>query len=153
MTGRKLDDLHRLVDFDVIKTKLNAYIEDRFDHKLILELGDPLRSVLGIANGADEAGMRPLMDSILWTDFPTSAEGFAQHFLYWVPMDSNFNTFEYWVHKVEVQETPKYTAVAELDYPWPFTYAKGPYSRRPHIGVHPASQVRAAQGVAVVDKS
>ncbi len=117
VTGRRLDDLHRLVDFDVIKTKLNAYVEDRYDHKLILEGKDPLAEALYGACLHDEVGLRPLTDSILWTDFPTSVEGFAQHFLYWVPMDSKFNTFEYWVHKVEVQETPKYTAVAELDYP------------------------------------
>lgn len=65
----KLDHLGRVVDFSVIKTTLCQWLEDNWDHKMILWKEDPMLSAL---IQVDEAG-------IVVVDFNPTAENLAEY--------------------------------------------------------------------------
>lgn len=65
----KLDHLGRVVDFSVIKTTLCQWLEDNWDHKMILWKEDPMLPVL---MQVDEAG-------IVVADFNPTAENLAEY--------------------------------------------------------------------------
>lgn len=43
--GPKLDHLGRVIDFSVLKTKVGSWIDDHWDHTMILHEDDPLLSI------------------------------------------------------------------------------------------------------------
>lgn len=46
VSADKLDDVGRVIDFSVIKEKVGGWLDDRWDHGMILELGDPMLALL-----------------------------------------------------------------------------------------------------------
>lgn len=50
ISGNKLDKYDMLVDFNIIKEYLKTYIEEKFDHKLILYEKDELKQYLDKEN-------------------------------------------------------------------------------------------------------
>jgi len=46
VTSKELDAVGRVIDFGVIKEKVGGWLDDRWDHGMILELGDPMLAVL-----------------------------------------------------------------------------------------------------------
>jgi 6-pyruvoyltetrahydropterin/6-carboxytetrahydropterin synthase len=41
-TADELDDVGRIVDFSIIKRRVGQWLDEQFDHGMILEMGDPL---------------------------------------------------------------------------------------------------------------
>ena len=89
-----LDDLGMVVDFAEIKRVVEGWIEEHWDHKMILQNGDPLIDVL---RGAGEP--------VFALDGPTTAENLAAQ-LFFVARDAGLP-----VEEVRFWETPDSLAV------------------------------------------
>lgn len=79
-----LDDVGRVLDFSVIKSKLCMWLEDQWDHKFLAWEADTLmvavhRSVLNGGPDYDEAAAGMLFQSMVWVPFNPTAENMAQH--------------------------------------------------------------------------
>lgn len=79
-----LDNVGRVIDFDVIKSKLCQWLEDNWDHRFLVweddaamrDLSDTVASYLcGATSGADDV----LANSIAWVPFNPTAENMAQY--------------------------------------------------------------------------
>lgn len=69
-----LDDIGRVIDFSVIKERLCEWLEENWDHKMLLWSGDPL------AGGEGKSGIRSWdPDGIVVVPFNPTAENMAQH--------------------------------------------------------------------------
>lgn len=66
-----LDDLGRVIDFGVIKERLCQWLEDHWDHRLLLWSQDPL--------GYGIAAITP--ESVVEVPFNPTAENMAEHLL------------------------------------------------------------------------
>jgi 6-pyruvoyltetrahydropterin/6-carboxytetrahydropterin synthase len=64
----ELDHLGRVLDFSVVKERLCQWLEDTWDHRMILWVDDPAGRVLL------DAGLQ-----FHWVDFNPTAENMAQH--------------------------------------------------------------------------
>ena len=84
--AKGLDDIGRVLDFSVIKSKLCMWLEDNWDHKFLAWEEDKLMSSLlqgasnewqqGWLSGSDHDMLR---ESIVWTPFNPTAENMAQY--------------------------------------------------------------------------
>lgn len=102
-TSAALDDLGRVIDFGVIKSKLCQWLEDEWDHRMLLWEHDPLLSSL--------IDITP--ESIVIVSFNPTAENIALHLLNIIgPL--KLEGTEVILSKVIVEETRKCTASAEL---------------------------------------
>lgn len=71
-TADSLDDRGRVVDFGVIKARVGAFIDERWDHTALLMRGDPDPAVQALAT-ANAAVGRP----VYWMEVPPTAENIA----------------------------------------------------------------------------
>lgn len=67
-----LDDRGRVIDFGVVKERVGAWIDARWDHTAILMRGDPDPAIAALAESNAAYG-RP----VYWMDVPPSAENIA----------------------------------------------------------------------------
>lgn len=67
-----LDDRGRVVDFGVVKQKLGAWVDERWDHTAILLRGDPDPAAQAVATSNAQHG-RP----VYWMDVHPTAENIA----------------------------------------------------------------------------
>jgi len=97
-----LDSLGRVIDFSVIKTKLCMWIEDNWDHRLILWEQDPLAGAL-----------RRLDDSVVLVPFNPTAENMAGYLLHELGPQQLEGT-DVALIRCMVEETRKCAASCEL---------------------------------------
>lgn len=71
--AKKLDEIGRVIDFSVIKSTLCEWLEEYWDHKMILWQKDPLLD--SMYNGSD------LWEGIVPVPFNPTAENIAEYFL------------------------------------------------------------------------
>ncbi len=77
----ELDDIGRVLDFSVIKSRLCQWLEDNWDHKFLAWEHDPIMNQLHQL----VTGRMPLADSLLvqqsivWVPFNPTAENMAQY--------------------------------------------------------------------------
>lgn len=64
--GEELDDVGRVIDFSVIGAKLCNWVEEHWDHKMLISEFDPLAN-----------GLVRLDPTIVWVDFNPTAENMA----------------------------------------------------------------------------
>ena len=99
-----LDDLGRVMDFGVIKSKLCAWLENSWDHKMILSEEDPY---IIIFDGTD------VWKDLVLVPFNPTAENMAKYLLEHVGPILLRGTHVTLV-KVDIEETRKCSASAEL---------------------------------------
>jgi len=79
-----LDDLGRVLDFSVIKSRLCMWLEDNWDHKFLAWEEDPLMNAIW-AQAGDWENRREdrdmLRQSIVWVPFNPTAENMAEFLL------------------------------------------------------------------------
>ena len=94
----QLDNQGMVVDFQVIRQRLGAWIDATLDHRMILQTGDPALTTL-----------LSLGEPIYEVDFPPTAENLAKHLL------EKAREFELPVRAVRFQETPSCHATYRLE--------------------------------------
>lgn len=106
-----LDTLGRVIDFSVLKTQLCDWLEDNWDHKMLLWEEDPLMRALPyilVYNSTDDA-----MNSIVTVPFNPTAENMALYLLH-VIAPQQLKGLDVICEKVIVEETRKCSASARL---------------------------------------
>ena len=85
--AEKLDDVGRVLDFSVIKSKLCMWLEENWDHKFIAWEEDvfmaelyQLTTIAAYGSGWT-AAMMMFVDSIVWVPFNPTAENMGLHLL------------------------------------------------------------------------
>lgn len=102
-TAAELDELGRVIDFDVIKSRLCQWLEDNWDHRTLLWDQDELLEQLAA-----------IADSIVAVPFNPTAENMADHLLRVVGPAQLAGTGVV-LHRVTVEETRKCSAEAVLE--------------------------------------
>ena len=102
-----LDDLGRVVDFSVIKRVVGSWIDENFDHGMLLFKNDPLVQFWKSGGLIDENEAMVHKHYVMEKN-PT-AENIAE-FIYWTAM-AMLRSYNVRVEQVEVQETPNCKAV------------------------------------------
>jgi len=75
-----LDELGRVIDFGVMKDLLCMWVENNWDHKMLLWDHDwQMRSLLLQTPIADDETAQIVGDSTVWVPFNPTAENMAQH--------------------------------------------------------------------------
>ena len=97
-----LDDLGMVIDFAVIKTTLCKWLDDNYDHRMILWEHDPLASQLS-----------QLDSSIMVVPYNPTAENIAAYLLN-VVAPQLLGSTSITVNKIELEETSKCRAICEL---------------------------------------
>jgi len=105
--AEKLDELGRIVDFSVLKSKLCQWIEDNWDHKMLLWRKDPVRAILGRTDNDS------IVNSIQPVSFNPTAENLA-HYLLTTVAPLRMQGTGITVIAVKFEETRKCSAVATL---------------------------------------
>jgi len=95
----ELDDLGRVIDFSVVKTRLCEWLEFHWDHRLLLWRGDPQAEYI---RALDPKG-------VVLVDFNPTAENMARHLVEIVGPRNLVDTGVVLV-RCEVQETRKCSA-------------------------------------------
>jgi 6-pyruvoyltetrahydropterin/6-carboxytetrahydropterin synthase len=72
-----LDDVGRVIDFDVVKTRLCQWLEDNWDHKFLCFEHDQL--MLHAYNNAPYHFHTLFHESLVWVPFNPTAERMAQY--------------------------------------------------------------------------
>lgn len=115
-SAEKLDDLGRVIDFGVIKSKLCNWLEEEWDHKTLLWVHDPIIRELNdpdaIINETKNNIRDMLKRSVVKVPFNPTAENIAQHLLEVVGPEQLAGT-GVMLTKVVVDETRKCSACAE----------------------------------------
>lgn len=111
-----LDNLGRVLDFSVIKSRLCMWLEDNWDHKFLAWKEDPLmNAILRDVNtmSAPSEHLTMLAESFVWTPFNPTAENMAKYLVEVVgPQELNSSTVE--LAKVTIEETAKCWASYEI---------------------------------------
>lgn len=103
VTSKELDNIGRVLDFSVIKSKLCQWLEDNYDHKCLLWERDPYLGMLPVS---------VISEDIVTVPFNPTAENIAKHLTEVVaPLQLEGTGCE--VIKTEVMETRKCGAVYE----------------------------------------
>lgn len=114
--ARELDQIGRVVDFGIIKQLLCTYLEETWDHKLLLWEQDPMLKLLSAlpANTMQEIESAAIIQgSIVEVPFNPTAENMAQWLLDKGNRILHLKGFkDIYVIAVAVQETRKCTATA-----------------------------------------
>jgi 6-pyruvoyltetrahydropterin/6-carboxytetrahydropterin synthase len=84
--AEKLDEVGRVIDFSVIKEKLCMWLEDNWDHKMLLWEDDPLCALLGnpeygVATAAQCKALDDMAASVVSVPFNPTAENMATYLL------------------------------------------------------------------------
>ncbi len=103
IAARQLDSIGRVMDFSVIKSKLCEWLEDNWDHKMILWEHDPL-----LPNLKDL-----VPDDIVSVPFNPTAENMAEYLCNVVAIDQLAGTGCVLI-KCEIEETRKCKASYEI---------------------------------------
>lgn len=84
----ELDSLGRVVDFSVIKSTLCAWIEEKWDHRFLAWVKDPVMTQVQQAiwgssesSSSDDCDARKAAQSIVWVPFNPTAENLAEYLL------------------------------------------------------------------------
>lgn len=115
-----LDDLGRVIDFSVIKSKLCNWLEDTWDHRTLLWEKDPIaRDLLNIAFNPNIEGwlgnefLMAINNSVVMVPFNPLAEQMAEYLLTTVGPVQLKDTGVTLI-RVQVDETRKCSATAQL---------------------------------------
>lgn len=110
--AKALDSVGRVVDFSVIKSSLCAWLEDSWDHKMLIWEKDPaLWALKGLARSDRE--IEAAIDGVVTVPFNPTAENMAIYLLETIgPLLLDGLAFR--LVKVTVDETRKCSASAEL---------------------------------------
>ncbi|HLX54338.1 MAG TPA: 6-carboxytetrahydropterin synthase [Aquella sp.] len=101
-SSENLDDLGMVIDFAIIKSTLCKWLDDNYDHRMILWKNDPLASEL-----------KRLDSSVVIVPYNPTAENIANHLLSVVAPKILHGT-QIKVTKVVLEETAKCSASCEL---------------------------------------
>lgn len=102
-----LDNVGRVIDFSVMKEKLCAFLEEKWDHRFLVWEKDPILTDLWRRND-------PLFrDSFVWVPFNPTAENMARYLLLTVGPLALINTGVRLI-TARVDETRKCSATASL---------------------------------------
>ena len=110
-----LDDLGRVIDFSVIKSTLCAWLEEHWDHKMLLWERDPLLGQMQALSGAGEAFAALAgnwSESVVAVPFNPTAENMAAFLLTEIGPRLLAGS-EVRLVRVRVEETRKCSATAE----------------------------------------
>jgi 6-pyruvoyltetrahydropterin/6-carboxytetrahydropterin synthase len=123
----ELDSLGRVLDFGVIKSHLCDWLENHWDHKLLLWDNDPMRHLLHYGNeqsaivgsvipAEQDAGkvIQELHESIVLVPFNPTAENLGEYLLHVIGPQELKDTGATLIC-VRVEETRKCSATAALD--------------------------------------
>jgi len=130
----ELDALGRVIDFSVVKGRLCNWLEDYWDHKMILWDADPFAQLIlqdtdreqsethclssalwkEVCALGDKLSIIEAMSSIVRVPFNPTAENMALHLLHRIAPQQLRDTGVY-CRKVIVEETRKCSAYAELN--------------------------------------
>jgi 6-pyruvoyltetrahydropterin/6-carboxytetrahydropterin synthase len=101
-TSQSLDDLGMVVDFGIIKTTLCQWLEDNYDHRMLLWDKDPYA-----------VEVAKIDESVVIVPYNPTAENIAKHILTEVaPLLLNDSLVK--LSKVVVEETSKCLAICEI---------------------------------------
>ncbi len=98
-----LDKLGRVIDFSEIKSKLCEWLEDEWDHRMLMWVNDPLALYV-----------KELDDSVVLVPFNPTAENMADYLLNTISPQQFIGT-DIICSKVVVHETGKCLAMCELN--------------------------------------
>lgn len=105
----ELDEIGRVIDFGVLKEKVGGWIEEHWDHKMVLYQIDPLRALwLDPTDGRET----PHPDSLWLAPFNPTAENMARYLLDYVGPHALKDTGVR-VMRVELWETENCRAEAQ----------------------------------------
>lgn len=109
-----LDDIGRVLDFSVIKSRLCMWIEEHWDHKfLVWEDDDLMRDLLYPAGIHSGPVIHLINTSIVWVQFNPTAENMAEFLLKVVgPLVLDGTGCQ--LLRVSIDETRKCSAAVEL---------------------------------------
>lgn len=110
-----LDDLGRVLDFSVIKSKLCMWVEEHWDHKFLAwEDDDMMKQIsLAAADNCFDSVKDMLSGSIVWTPFNPTAENMGKYLIEVVGPQQLVGTGCRLVNVV-VEETRKCSATISL---------------------------------------
>lgn len=79
--AKGLDDIGRVLDFSVIKSKLCMWLEDNWDHKFLAWEDDAVMQGIhqSVVGDLDFQDALIVQQSIVWTPFNPTAENMAQY--------------------------------------------------------------------------
>lgn len=106
--NRELDSIGRVVDFSVLKSTMCQWLEDNWDHKMLLWERDP------IAQGFKNSPWTEVAASIVLVPFNPTAENMARCLLNSIG-PALLSTSRIYLRKVIVEETRKCSAMASID--------------------------------------
>ena len=112
-----LDDIGRVIDFGVIKSKLCMWLEDNWDHKFLAWEKDPLINgihfALNTMDNLDTRDAESYFSSIVYLPFNPTAENMAQYLVEVVgPFQLKGTGVK--LMSVEIEETAKCSASYEV---------------------------------------
>lgn len=107
-----LDAVGRIIDFSVIKSKLCMWLEDEWDHKFLLWRDDPVAQALA-STPRDHREIDEAINALVLVPFNPTAENMAKYLLEVIGPRQLEGT-GVWLVKVEVEETRKCSASAQL---------------------------------------
>lgn len=111
-----LDDVGRVIDFSVIKSRLCAWLEDHWDHRTLLwSADDAMRDAVGAGQNAltETADVVTFVNSFVFVPFNPTAENMARHLVDVVGPEVLAGT-GCWLVRVEIEETRKCRAAYDL---------------------------------------
>ena len=111
----KLDEVGRVIDFGVIKSALCMWIENEWDHKMLLWEHDPILEALDERMISSSELNKVLDESIRIVSFNPTAENMAAYLLEMVGPQQLKGT-GVTLTRVTIDETRKCSASAELKY-------------------------------------
>ena len=120
-TAPDVDALGRVIDFGVIKSALCMWVENFWDHKMLLWEDDPLRVMLLSLNAESyvydksREAMKQAQESIRSVPFNPTAENMAAYLLETIGPQELDGT-DVTLTRVTIDETRKCSATAALDY-------------------------------------
>lgn len=108
----ELDEIGRVLDFSVIKSKLCMWVEENWDHRFLAWQSDPF--IAALSDMLPPGKTRDLFDeSIVWVSFNPTAENMADYLLYMVgPHQLRGSGVK--LIKVVIEETRKCSATSQL---------------------------------------
>ena len=114
-TAPDTDELGRVIDFGVIKAALCMWVEDNWDHKMLLWASDPLCSIFANMNIApiSREAVRQVRQSIYEVPFNPTAENMAAYLLETIG-PQQLNGTGVTLSRVTIEETRKCSASASL---------------------------------------
>lgn len=106
------DKIGRVIDFGIIKSKLCVWLEDNWDHKLLIWVRDPILSLTQLTDNTSWPQFELLViNSSSYVPFNTTAENMAKYMVEEIAPKVLPDNIE--LYKCEVEETRKCKAIYE----------------------------------------